>query len=290
MGNELNSWWTTNYGIPDRAAFNDATHALWDAAYPVDPFGALEDSSQQLAAVAPFGAFGSMASIYLTLHPYVGSDQTTGATAGINAAIRGVQGTQSEDSMTQLIIPNCFQVTIQQIAGGHVVDNVVGVQNASGTAAGAAAAVQTAWKVSGGPLSKMSSLVALTGFRAVDISSANGAISQITDTTAGGVTTGNALSTRASSALIAWNGGTRSRSSRGRLYFGPLMEANIDVDGANLVTGGATSINGAFTAFRSSLSGGGYPLVVLSRKLSQAFTVNTNACEQIIATQRRRIR
>ena len=290
MADDLNVWWTANYGIPDRAAFNDATHPLWDAMFPVDPFGALEDTAQQFAALSPFGAMGSAAGTYLTLFPYVGTDQSTAAQAGINAAIRSGQGAQTELAMPQLIIPNCFQVTIQATAGGHVIDNVVGVQNASGTAAGAAAAVQTAWKVSGGPLSKLSSLYTLTGFRAVDISSSNGAIAQVTDTTAGGVTTGNALSTRASCALVQWNGGTRSRSSRGRLYLGPLMEANIDVDGANLVTGGATSLNGAITAFRSSLSGGGYPLVVLSRKLSQAFTVNSNAVEQLIATQRRRIR
>lgn len=192
--------------------------------------------------------------------------------------------------MPQLIIPNCFQVTIQMVAGGHVIDNVVGVQNAGGTAAGAGAAVQTAWKAAGGPLSKLSSLVALTGFRSVDISSSNGAISQISDTTAGSVVSSNSLATRGACALIQWNGGTRSRSSRGRLYLGPIMEANIDVDGATLVTGGATSLNGAITVFRTSLSGAGYPLVVLSRKLSQAFAVSSNACENTIATQRRRIR
>jgi len=284
-------FWSGVYGIASYDEFVTATDPYWKTVFPVDLGGFLRHTAETLAYGSPGGGPGVASAAYLTAVGYDGSASQDGARSTASAAGTAVASAPLDGTtMTQLIIPNCFQVTIQSVAGGHVVDNVVGVQNAGGTAAGAAAAVQTAWKASGGPQSKLSALVALTGFRAVDIGSSNGAIAQITDTTAGGVASSNALSTRGSAALIQWNGGTRSRSSRGRLYFGPLMEANIDVDGANLVTGGATSINGAFTVFRTSLSGSGYPLVVLSRKLSQAFAVSTNACEQIIATQRRRIR
>lgn len=217
-----------------------------------------------------------------------GARQTTSIEA--DSLTRSLQPLLPEIAMTQLVIPNCFQATISMVAGGHVVENVVGVQNGGGTAAGAAAAVLAAWKVAGGPLAGLSSLVTMTGVRAVDISSVNGAIVTVTDTTAGGVTASNSLATRGAAALIQWNGGTRSRSSRGRLYWGPLMENNIDVDGASLTSTTVTNINARFTAMRSSLSGSSYPLVVLSRKLSQAFAVSSNACESTIATQRRRIR
>ena len=193
-------------------------------------------------------------------------------------------------SMTTLIIPNCFQVTIQMSAGGHAVENVIGVQNSSGTAAGAAAAVLAAWKISNGPLSRLSSLVTMVGVRAVDISSTNGAIAFVADSTAGGMTTTNSLATRGACSLFQWNGGTRSRSSRGRLYFGPIMEQDIQADGATLVTTVQTGQSGSMLNFRNSLSGASYPLVVLSRTLSQAFAVTSHAIEPTIATQRRRIR
>lgn len=192
--------------------------------------------------------------------------------------------------MGQLIIPGCFQVSIEASSGSQDVTNVVGVQNGGGTAAGAAAAVQKAWKAAGGPLGTLSNLYALRQFRAMDLSSANGAIAVVTDTTAGQSTSANSLATNAACALIKWNGSTRSKSSRGRLYLGPLMEININADGRTLTSGSITGFTSAFTVFRNSLASDGYPLVVLSRSLSQAFPVTGHAPESVIATQRRRIR
>jgi hypothetical protein len=40
--------------------------------------------------------------------------------------------------------------------------------------------------------------------------------------------------TRAAAAIIKLNGGTRSRSTRGRIYYGPIMENDINADGATL--------------------------------------------------------
>ena len=192
--------------------------------------------------------------------------------------------------MGQLIIPNVFQVAIEGSSGSQDVTNVIAVQNGGGTAAGAAAAVQAAWKGASQPMGGLSSLYVLKGFRAMDLSSANGAIAYVTDTTAGSVVASNSLATNAACALVKWNGSTRSKSSRGRLYYGPIMETNINPDGRTLAAASITNIQTYFANFRASLATAGYPLVVASRSLSQAFPVTGSAVESVIATQRRRIR
>jgi hypothetical protein len=130
----------------------------------------------------------------------------------------------------------------------------------------------------------------MVSITAMDLSSLSGGITVLADATLGSVSSTNALATRAASALIKLNGGTRSRSTRGRLYFGPIMEADIQSDGATLDTTRATGITNAFTAFLASLATANFPLVVASAKTSTATTVGSIAVEPIIATQRRRIR
>jgi len=164
------------------------------------------------------------------------------------------------------------------------------VQNAGGDAQSAAAAVRTAWKVATGPLSSLCNLYVLSQFVAVDISSPNGAINVLTDTTPGSFGTGQSFATAGACALVKWNGSTRSRSSRGRLYLGPIMEGDINPDGRTLTTTAQTRMNTSMTAFRNSLSSASFPLVVLSRTLSTAYPVTSSAVESTIATQRRRIR
>lgn len=198
--------------------------------------------------------------------------------------------TATEDSVT-LIIPNTYRCAISMQAGGRTVTNVVGVRgSSSGQEAAAAAAVLAAWKVTNGPLSRLSNLVQMKDVTAIDLSSTSGGISVLADTTNGGGSTGPALSTRAASALISWNGSTRSKSSRGRLYFGPLRETDIDVDGATLVSTTVTALGTAFSAFRSSLATASFPLVVISQKLASTTDVTGQAVQTTIATQRRRIR
>jgi hypothetical protein len=193
--------------------------------------------------------------------------------------------------VAQLVIPGVFLCAIRSLNSGRDVINVVGVRNATGNALAAANAIVAAWRVALGPLAKQSSLVQFSGVHSMDLSSADGAIADVTVTGAvGGIGAGNSLSTAAASALIKWNGGTRSGSSRGRMYFGPLMESNINVDGRTLVSTELTGIATAMTNFRTSLEGAGYPLVVVSRKHATATTVTSSAVETVIATQRRRIR
>lgn len=191
--------------------------------------------------------------------------------------------------MGALVIPGCFQVTVEMVAGGHAVENVIGVENGSGTAAGAAAAVKAAWEVASGPLTRLSSGVALTNYHAVDIGSSTGAIVDLAST-ATGSSGSTSFSTRAACALIKWNGNNRSRSTRGRLYLGPIGEADIQSDGATLTTASQTATGTAFTNFRNSLAAAGYPLVVLSRATGLATLVSAQAVEATIATQRRRLR
>jgi hypothetical protein len=74
------------------------------------------------------------------------------------------------------------------------------------------------------------------------------------------------------------------------MYLGPIMESDLNPDGRTLGAGNQTNFATAITAFRNSLTASGFPLVVLSRTLSQAFPVTSSLVESTIATQRRRIR
>lgn len=190
-----------------------------------------------------------------------------------------------------VVITNCYRVAINMIAGGHPIVNVVHVEgSASGQQAAAGAAVLAAWKGAAHPMGYLSSLVAISSVVSMDLSSLAGGITTISDTTAGSISSTNSLATRAACALIKLNGGTRSRSTRGRIYYGPIMEAQIASDGATLNSGDITNLTTGFNNFLSSLATASFPLVVASAKLSTMTTVSSIAVETTIATQRRRIR
>lgn len=281
------AFWTDVYGIPDYDVFK----MLVGPYLPDVHWFGLGPSEETIALLAwedPLSSPGEVAAIALSVQAVAGNGESGTHSAVRNYAPRAELG--QESTMAQLIIPNCFQVNIDAFSGSQPVTNVIGVQNGGGTALGAANAVRTAWKIASGPLASLSNLYVLSQFRAMDIGSNNGAIAVVTDTSPGLVSVTNSLATNAASALVKWNGSTRSRSSRGRLYFGPLMEVNINPDGRTLTSSTVTNLGNAFDLFRNSLSSQGYPLVVLSRTLSQAFTVSGSAIETVIATQRRRIR
>ena len=286
----LSPWWCSQYNLCDVEAFNTATDPFFDQAYVLDPTGLAKAGAQLSARAFPGSPAGVAAAGYLTRAGYGSEPSGTFMQAVVDAITLALQQADGEeDPMVSLLIPDCFQVNIDAVSGGQPVTNVVGVENAGGTAAGAAAAVQTAWKIAAGPLANLSNLYALVQFKAVDIGDPNGDIVVVPDVATGGAGSAS-LATNAACALVKWNGGTRSRSSRGRLYFGPIAETNINADGRTLATGSRTAFNTAFTNFRNSLTASGYPLVVLSRILSEAFPVTSSDVEQVIATQRRRIR
>lgn len=254
------------------------------------------DQFIDLAYASPGGAFGMAARIYYELNRTTGQPPSVGDVVNNALQQQGAAVTRQgvwttvEGEMT-LVIPNTYRVGVRMLAGGKSITNVFGISgSASGQQAAVAAAVLAAWKVANGPLSKLSSLITMADVTAVDLSSTSGGIAIVSDTTAGGITTGNALSTRASAALIGWNGGTRSRSARGRCYYGPLMEANIDPDGATLASASRTVTDTAFTNFRASLSGASFPLCVISAKNASTTLVTSQSVQTVIATQRRRLR
>lgn len=283
------AYWRITFGIENFQEFEAATKPLFDHRFgllPLAPIGTI----QEFAYTFPNGPSGVAASAYLAAQGYVGSER-----AAANATASNVFDLMLPDilmevsAMPGLVIPDCFQVNINMVSGGQPVVNVIGVRNASGSALGAAEAVRAAWKAANGPLSGLLLHVVMVNFTATDISSLNGEIAVVPDTTTGGVASGS-LATNAACGLVKWNGGTRSRSSRGRLYYGPIGEHNINPDGRTLTTVSAALFTTEFNQFRNGLATAGYELVVLSRVQQTAYPVTSAAVETVIATQRRRIR
>lgn len=282
--------------------FSDASKAIeWASSWmPDDVLVAGVPVPREALAQTAFGTPYSIPG--LLLKAGVALQQSGANQAQISAAVNGITGIASAAgpggitigvpaNMAQLIIPNVYRCAIEMVAGGRAIVNVIHVEgSSSGQQAAAAAAVLAAWKVANGPLSKLSSLVAMTEVSAMDLSSSSGGITVLADTTAGGQSSTNALATRGACALIKWNGGTRSRTSRGRLYYGPIMETNIDADGASIAAASNTIFSTAFTNFRSSLTAANFTLGVASRLSSTFTSVGSHTVETTIATQRRRIR
>lgn len=281
-------YWEALFGITSFDEFKAATSKYLDLGLPHVSW--IDTPIQALAYNYPATATGAYLTASLTAAGFHEDSPSGPATVVVNSlsTLLNNDVNQELSAMPGLVIANCFQVTIQGQAGGRAIDNVVGVENASGTAAGAAAAVKAAWEVASGPLSQLANLYTVPNYHAVDLSSAAGTIADLASTGVGARAT--SFSTRGACALIKWNGSSRSRTTRGRLYFGPIAEVDIQGDGASLTVGQITAFGTAFTNFRNSLSTAGYPLVVLSRKTSTATIVSSQAVEATIATQRRRIR
>lgn len=280
---------------PDLPSFRAVMRTVIPDTY-LGSFTVPADAFIDAAWASPFSAQGMLARVYYEMQKTTGSTQSQADALAKAldqqgaAAVHTGSWVVGGSGVATLVIANTYRVAIRMLAGGRDITNVVGVTgSSSGQEAAAAAAVLAAWK-SPGPLSKLSSLVTMADVTAIDLSSTSGGITVLADSTAGGVSTGNSLSTRAASALVSWNGSTRSKSSRGRLYFGPLMESDINTDGATLLGATVTSLGTSFTAFRTSLATAGFPLCVISQKNASTTPVTSQAVQTTIATQRRRIR
>lgn len=286
----LNPWWSSQYGIDSVEEFNTATDPFFDNLYALDPTGTLKAAAQLSARTFPGAPGGVGAAAYLTKKGYDGTTAQPFMQTLLDSIGSALQQDSGQEApMPGLVIPDAFQVAINGVCSGQEVVNVVGVENPAGDAAGAAAAVRTAWKAASGPLTLMPPIYSLVSFRAMDLSSLTGDIAEVADVSPGTGGT-SVLATMGACALVKWNGGTRSRSSRGRMYFGPLTETNVNADGRTLASAYVTALTTAMNAFRTSLNSSGYPLVVLSRTLSQSFPVTSLSVENVLATQRRRIR
>ena len=243
---------------------------------------------------SPLSYEGMMIELHQSLAELVDDDriraaQRFGQNMGGKVAPAGSFSIQG-DSVPALVIPNVYQVAIEGTLGGQDQVNVIGVRgSASGLHEEAAAAVLAAFKVANGPLAQKTNLWAMREVRAMDLSSVSGGIAVVSDATTGSIAT--TLSGYAgASALIKWNGGSRSRSTRGRLYHGGLGENDIGSDGRTLLAARQTGLVTAYNNFRASLSAAGFTLCVISRKDSAAYDVTSVAVESILATQRRRVR
>jgi hypothetical protein len=172
---------------------------------------------------------------------------------------------------------------------GRVVDNVIGIKAAGITSVDAVGnAVKTAWEATGGPLKAHSSTTAMTGYKVVDLASTTGMVTTIASAAVGGVA-GN-ISTLASSGLIQYGTGTRSRSARGRMYHGPLTTTQVATDGRSLAGGVQATLLAAYNQFDAAITAASLEWVVLSRKYSLGQTISTISVSPLIATQRRRMR
>lgn len=185
-----------------------------------------------------------------------------------------------------LVIPDCFIVAIKGVSGGQDVVNVIGVHGPNDTAISVATAVLGAWKVALGPLAKLPNTYQMVEVRAMDIGSATGDVYTVPDTTSGQLS--GALATNGSCALLNYGSGSRAKTTKGRMYFGPLREVEINNDGRTLVT--PVNFTNAFLAFRANLETNGRTWVVLSRKNSSHAPIISLTTQSVIATQRRRIR
>jgi len=281
------TYWREHFGIDSAQELQEQLFPLMPTWFRIGP-GALVSTWFASAYNVPFSQPGVLARAAASVLNLAPTEKFAG-TSILNNLFEGAEE-EFEGSMTQLIVPDCFQVAINATCSGQEVVNVIGVRNAGGTAAGAAAAVKAAWEA--GTTTAITAAVpsayVVGNYRAVDISDPNGDIAVLTSTKTGSAA--GQIATMGACALVQWNGGTRSRSSRGRLYLGPLTESVINTDGRTLLPATATMLNSAFGTFISQLGSAGYPPVVLSRKLSEAFPITTAATEAVIATQRRRIR
>lgn len=190
--------------------------------------------------------------------------------------------------MPQLIIPLTYLVAINGESSGQPVTNVIGIKAEFSSADEVATEVRTAWAKAGGPMSKRPSQYTLLNVTATDLSTANGAVGVNNTPGAGGLS--DSLATNGASALISYGGGSRARSSKGRLYHGPLPESYINADGRTISTLNIGVLAVAYTQFRNDLATAGFDWVVISRKFQTTNPVGVIACQSVIATQRRRIR
>jgi hypothetical protein len=244
------------------------------------------------------GAFGT------GLNPTVSQDywttfgvylaQSQNGVAAVQQLLSAGQASQAagtgEDQLPALIIANTYRVAIIATVGTRQVLNVVGVR---GTAAGqelaAANAVKAAWETGGASLSGLhNSQYHVSQYVSTDLTTATSGQATVSST-AVGTTTGD-ISTMGACALIKLQGGTRSRTANGRMFWGPLSEGDVMTDGRTIGSANRTQFQTAVNTFLSSLSTASFPLVVISRKLSTAHLVASATVDPFVATQRRRIR
>lgn len=192
--------------------------------------------------------------------------------------------------MPQLIIPNAMQVSLHFTVSGQETVNVLGFtkDDPAITASMAADIVHNAWTATGGPHKLLTPQVVLNKVKATDISSADGEIFERGVSVPGGAT--GTVGNLAVSAVVRVGSGTRSRSGKGRVYFGPIGSQDIATDGRSYPLQAQTNVRTAFLAFQTATNNGNLTWSVLSRKLLVATEITSVSVAPIIGIQRRRLR
>lgn len=192
--------------------------------------------------------------------------------------------------MAQVVINRGYRVTIKSRVGSQEVVNVLHfLGNTTGQEKDAAQTMFTFWKSADGGYTHLGNQsMTFEGVEAVDLSSVNGGIWWEADGTA--LPSSLQLATAGAAALVQLNGQTRNRNSRGRIYLGPLREADLNADGRTLTASAKGRVNTLVTNMRTAMMTKGFELQVLSRATSTMYPVTLVRVADVIATQRRRIR
>lgn len=187
-----------------------------------------------------------------------------------------------------LVVANTYLVSINAESSGQPVTNVVGIRGAFDSAENVTQVVLNGWTQAGGPITKHNTSYIMKDVSAMFLGTADGEV-YTRQSVAPGTVSGT-KSTNAACALVSYGGASRSRTSKGRMYFGPIGEADINSDGRTLSSTSITGIQSAFNLFRTTITNAGLEWVVVSRKLQAATPITTIGVQSVIATQRRRIR
>jgi hypothetical protein len=288
---------------PDYAGFKATINDWMPANVIMGPVILDRDNLTQLAWLNPASLAGIIGRVAYAFQGQSGATQADawaccqalidninrGGALAPGPAIAGSDLTKG-NAVAPLVIPNTYEITIRMICGGRAIDNVLfAFSTTAGQESTVANSALTAFKATSGPLSRLPAALNMVSVTAVDIRSTTGGQFTVFDSTAGG-TTGTGIATRAASALFQYNGNLRSRSTRGRTYFGPLDRGWINTDGATLTTTAQTSILASWNQFVTAMNTAGFPLVVASRKLLTTTPISLVRLSPTVATQRHRLR
>lgn len=198
-------------------------------------------------------------------------------------------GADERFNMATLVIPGALQVSLHFEISGQETVNVLGFSSTEIMPAETAAnRVHDAWTATGGPMQWLPTAMKLLRVKATELNAVDSPVFERASTAVGGQAT--APANLATCAVVRVGAGTRSRSGKGRVYFGPLGANFVQADGRTLNTTMSTNITTAFNTFRTTLEGQALTWSVLSRKLSTATPVQSVQVASIIGTQRRRLR
>jgi len=190
--------------------------------------------------------------------------------------------------MAAIVVPGAYMVSINAESGGQTVSNVIGVRGISNQAAQIAVAVSVAWNRAGGPREYHPTAYTMRNVTVMDLATETGQVVVWPSTGTGGAP--GSLATNASCALVSYSSGSRSRSTRGRLYHGPLTESQMDVNGRHITVQFNGQLNTAYRQFKADLETAGYSWIVISRKNQTFVEIGEPTAQSLSGTQRRRLR